>query len=64
VKCYWASDAEIGRFHVPGCMGAAIYGPGACTCSARSKQKSMEQKIVELEERVRKLESSLRAERE
>lgn len=59
MNCYWATDKEIGRYHVPGCMGSAVYGPGGCTCRPSQRKKSLEQKVVELEERIRKLERLL-----
>lgn len=60
MRCYWAMDKEIGRYHVPGCMGAAVYGPNGCTCSAVSRKKAIEQKYVDLERRVEELERRLR----
>lgn len=60
LRCYWAKDPEVGRYHVPGCMGAAVYGPRGCTCSAQSRKKALEQKIVELERRLEKLEAAAR----
>jgi hypothetical protein len=61
MKCYWATDKEVGRYHVPGCMGAAVYGPHGCTCSAIQRKKAIEQKMVDLQARVEKLEALLRA---
>lgn len=31
-RCYWYFSDELGKIHIPGCMGAAINGPGGCTC--------------------------------
>lgn len=31
-RCHWARAQGVGLFHVPGCMGAAVYGPESCTC--------------------------------
>lgn len=30
--CHWARSPGVGLFHVPGCMGGAVYGPDGCTC--------------------------------
>lgn len=30
--CYWIREAGGDRIHIPGCMGAAVQGPEACTC--------------------------------
>jgi hypothetical protein len=38
-------------------MRAAVYGPGGCTCGPAQRKKAVEQKLIELEERVRKLEA-------
>jgi hypothetical protein len=58
MRCYWARDAEIGRVHIPGCWGSAIYGPDGCTCSTGGQRKSLEEKIVKLEARIEKLEKA------
>jgi hypothetical protein len=31
-NCHWARAPKVGLFHVPGCMGGAVYGPEGCTC--------------------------------
>lgn len=41
-------------------MGAAVYGPDGCTCSAADKQKTLEQTVVDLIGRVEKLEKQVR----
>ena len=28
---FFAND-ELGKVHIPGCAGAAVYGPASCTC--------------------------------
>lgn len=58
MRCAWRTDPEIGRFHVPGCMGAAVYGPRGCTCGTRS-EKSLEDRMVDLESRISDLERRL-----
>jgi hypothetical protein len=58
MRCYWAKDAEIGRFHVPGCWGSAIYGPDGCTCGSGDRRKSLEETIVKLEARIERLEKA------
>lgn len=63
MRCYWANDSEVGRYHVPGCMGAAVYGPHRCTCGPKQRRKELEEKVVDLEERLRKVEQELRADK-
>lgn len=31
-RCYWYMDDDLGKLHIPGCAGAAVYGPSGCTC--------------------------------
>lgn len=57
--CRWIKDAQLGRIHIPGCMGAAVYGPGDCTCNIRRKRKELEDRIVQLETTVKALERAL-----
>jgi hypothetical protein len=52
-------DPEIGRWHLPGCMGAAVYGPEGCTCPSTSEEdhrNELETRIASLEERLERLE--------
>jgi len=63
MNCHWvkASDVPGGKFHVPGCMGAAVYGPSGCTCQRKSRaeeREDMRAKIKALEKRIEKLEKS------
>lgn len=61
-ECRWVVDDEIGRFFLPGCMGAAVYGLRGCTCGNRvSARAKREQRIAELEERVSALEKLIAA---
>lgn len=66
-RCRWISAAEVpgGRFHLPGCMGSAVYGPDGCTCPpAERARKDLEQEVGELKARVAKLERALKAMRQ
>lgn len=54
-RCRWIRDPEIGRWHLPGCMGGAVYGPAQCTCS-RPIKPSRAASIDDLERRVERLE--------
>lgn len=55
--CRWIRDADVpgGKYHVPQCIGAAVYGPGACTCNPQRKQKDLEDRVAKLEAQVRDL---------
>lgn len=55
-RCRWVTDKKIGRWHLPGCMGAAVYGPNGCTCQARAP---LEDDSPSLEDRVEALEARL-----
>jgi hypothetical protein len=59
-RCRWYTDPEIGRWLLPGCMGAAVYGPRGCTCGTMSESEYLEEKVSELEDRVRELERQAR----
>jgi hypothetical protein len=54
-RCRWISDPKIGRWHLPGCMGAAVYGPNGCTCIQPSRRE-LEERIEALERRITQLE--------
>lgn len=60
MHCRWVKDKEIGRFHLPGCWGAAIYGPGGCTCSKGKRERDLEDEVENLKERISKLETGKR----
>ena len=60
MRCRWYTDAEVGRLHVPGCMGAAVYGPGGCTCGRKDSRRDIEAEIERLSERVTQLEREKR----
>ena len=52
-RCHWERDPEIGRWHYPGCMGGAVYGPEGCTCPpAQPKKDAIEGRVAKLEEIV------------
>lgn len=58
MTCRWVRDKSVpgGKFHLPGCMGAAVYGPGGCTCSEARRKKELEDRVDELERRLARLE--------
>lgn len=57
-RCHWETDPIIGRWHYPGCMGAAVYGPDGCTCPPKpSKKDDTEKRIADLEAKVAQLEA-------
>jgi len=56
MHCYWVNDQEAGRVHIPGCWSAVLDGPKSCTCRSTGKSNMLAQKVVELEERIAKLE--------
>mgnify|MGYP006961553976 CR=1 FL=1 len=60
-RCRWMNDKEIGRWHLPGCMGAAVYGPDGCTCEPVSREQALEDRIERLEDRIEKLERMVRS---
>ena len=60
MRCRWIKDAEVGKLHIPGCMGAAVYGAGGCTCGRKDTKRDLERQIEELSERVVKLERERR----
>ena len=59
-RCHYVFDREVGRLHIPGCMGAAVYGPRGCTCPPKPRKADMD-RIDRLEERLEKLERRLAA---
>lgn len=58
--CRWINDKEIGRWHLPGCMGGAVYGPSGCTCPKRRRKKELEEVIAAMDERIKKLEAAMK----
>lgn len=52
--CHHIKVAGAGRVHIPGCMGAAVYGPSGCTCGASRQDRlaSLECRIARLEARI------------
>ena len=61
MHCHWRTeDGE--RFMLPGCMGGAVYGMRGCTC-VRPSRKQLEQRIEALEDRVKKLEVAIAAQK-
>lgn len=56
--CRWIRDGDVpgGKYHLPDCIGAAVYGPRGCTCSKQRERRDLETKIKELERRIEKLE--------
>lgn len=62
MACRWIKDAKApgGRFHVPGCMGCAVYGLPGCTCTPVSRRRETEDRLARLEEKVKKLEREAR----
>ena len=65
MRCHWVSDTDVpgGRYHFPGCMGAAVYGPAGCTCGVVREREDLEGKVERLELRVKRLEAALGGER-
>lgn len=57
--CHWRTDAKIGRYFVPGCMGGAVYGEGRCTCQHR--RASTAGRLAALEDQVESLTARLEA---
>lgn len=55
--CRWKTDPQIGRYHIPGCMGGAVCGPSGCTCGTRNRSTS--ERITDLEEQVAELTARL-----
>lgn len=56
--CYWIRDRELGRVHIPGCMGAAVYGPRGCTCGVKRRRQAIEERLARLERRLDEIEKS------
>ena len=54
--CYYIRDPEAGRVLIPGCMGAAVYGIGGCTCP---KPPRPQREGPAIEGRVEKLEREI-----
>lgn len=60
MRCHWvrANDVPGGKFHLPGCMGGAVYGPRGCTCppkSAAKDRKDLERRVTELEQKLERI---------
>lgn len=56
MRCHDIPDAELGRIHIPGCMGCAVYGHEQCTCPPRPRRVDLEARVDKLEARLRVLE--------
>lgn len=52
--CHWTRFRGE-RVHIPGCMGAAVYGLGGCTCDLRKHRKRLEERVEVLETLVREM---------
>lgn len=59
MRCHWVNDPEIGRWHYPGCIGGAVYGPSGCTCGASARKETAEARISKLEEKLERIEALL-----
>lgn len=66
--CHWARAPGVGLFHVPGCMGAAVYGPDGCTCKLplsdketnwRRKYRATAKALLRAKDRIGWLEQEL-----
>lgn len=49
MACRWIRDPEIGRWHLPDCMGGAVYGPNGCTCDRRISGRTVEMRLERIE---------------
>lgn len=56
-RCRWVRDPEIGRYHLPGCMGGAVYGPSGCTCARPIRPRDAN--IEDLDNRIARIERHL-----
>lgn len=58
-RCHYITDREVGRVLIPGCMGAAVYGPSQCTCKRRVRPLeeglALETRVADLEREVSRL---------
>ena len=58
-RCHYISDPDAGRVLIPGCMGAAVYGPAGCTCGRRvrplEEALALETRVADLEREVIRL---------
>ncbi len=62
MRCHDIYDKEVGRVHIPGCMGCAVYGHKAgCTCPAKPKHDATAERLDALEANVREILALLRA---
>lgn len=61
-RCYYVRDGGH-RVLIPGCIGAAVYGPSGCTCERRvrpmKEQAALEDRVDALEREVGKLKKLL-----
>jgi hypothetical protein len=60
MNCHWVKDSSVpgGKYHLPGCMGSAVYGPRGCTCPVNRKRRDIDARVTELERRLEKLETT------
>lgn len=56
-RCQFKNDPEIGRYHLPGCIGGAVYGPNGCTCGPMDRAPKESSLIKDLERRIAALEA-------
>lgn len=66
MHCRWHYDKDVegGKFLVPGCLNRAAYGDDAqCHCGVKQVNQTRDEKIEQLEARVRKLEAELKGTR-
>lgn len=61
--CRWIKDQQVpgGKYHLPECIGAAVYGPDGCTCEPKLRRKELEDRVEKLEAQVRMLMSMAKA---
>jgi hypothetical protein len=52
MRCYDIQDAEVGRVHIPGCIGCAVYGHRACTCPPKPRRNDVEKRLDRLEKQM------------
>lgn len=46
--CHYITDHIAGRVFIPGCMGAAVYGPERCTCRSWQGVKVTDAELIQI----------------
>lgn len=65
MRCRMRTDRYEGnliRYWLPECIGGAVYGRLGCTCPSKTDNNDIEDRVVVLEKKVRKLCAELRSE--